>query len=330
VERINIAGAGIIGLACAWRLVQRGAAVTIFDAREAAREASWAGAGMLAPGGEFSEPSELARLAIASLNLYPDFIAELQKESGLPIDFRRSGAVEVAFTEAEAEALDRRAAAQNGFGISSESCRYDGRPARCYPDDAVVDPRQVTCALLAACRRRGVDVREHEPVIDVRPDGTAITMRGEYGADSALVAGGAWSSEICDGLPEVIPVRGHLVSWSLEPGVLGSILRRGSTYALQRGSGALVAGTTKERVGFARSLDENAVADIVQRASELLPVLAGKAPDARWNGFRPFIEGDLPLVAPVANTRIWTAFGHYRNGILLAPETAARIAAMLA
>jgi glycine/D-amino acid oxidase-like deaminating enzyme len=27
----------------------------------------------------------------------------------------------------------------------------------------------------------------------------------------------------------------------------------------------------------------------------------------------------------VEDTRIWTAFGHYRNGILLAPDTARRI-----
>ena len=47
-----VAGAGIIGLSCAWRLSQRGVSVTVFDARNAASEASWAGAGMLAPGGE--------------------------------------------------------------------------------------------------------------------------------------------------------------------------------------------------------------------------------------------------------------------------------------
>jgi len=45
-----VIGAGIIGLSCAWRLAQRGIQVRIFDAKKAASDASWAAAGMLAPG----------------------------------------------------------------------------------------------------------------------------------------------------------------------------------------------------------------------------------------------------------------------------------------
>jgi glycine oxidase len=329
VERINIAGAGIIGLASAWRLAQRGAAVTIFDAREAAREASWAGAGMLAPGGEFSEPSELARLSLHSLALYPDFVRELVEESGVSIDLRASGAIEVAFSDAEAEALKSRAATQGEFGIRSEEFTQDGRPARFYPDDAIVDPRDVTRALLAACRRRNVNLREAEPVQQVQPDGTVITGSGTYSAHAVLVAAGAWSSMLVEGVPKVVPVRGHLVSWKLEPGLLGPILRHGSTYLLQRTCGVLVAGTTKEHVGFDRSLDENAVADIVRRVEELLPVLSQRPPDERWLGFRPFVQGEAPVVNRVGESRVWGAFGHYRNGILLAPETAERVSAML-
>src|SRR5271168_73926 len=97
-----VAGAGIIGLSCAWRLAQKGIPVTIFDAREAGAEASWAGAGMLSPGGEVSEDSRLARMALESLAQYPGFVKELEEDSGLSIDYRRCGAVERAFTEQEA------------------------------------------------------------------------------------------------------------------------------------------------------------------------------------------------------------------------------------
>jgi len=51
---VIVAGGGIIGLACAWRLARSGLPVTLFDARELAAEASWAAAGMLAPGGEWT------------------------------------------------------------------------------------------------------------------------------------------------------------------------------------------------------------------------------------------------------------------------------------
>src|SRR5947209_8647171 len=105
-----IAGAGIIGLACAWRLAQRGVPVTIFDGRESAAEASWAGAGMLAPGGELEEPSLLSSMALRSLEHYPGFVEELRSASDITIDYQRSGAMELAVTDAEARELELRAA----------------------------------------------------------------------------------------------------------------------------------------------------------------------------------------------------------------------------
>src|SRR5690349_24103443 len=96
-----VVGAGIIGSSIAWRLAQRGWRVTLLDAGRAGGEASWAGAGMLAPGGEVTERTEWSELAIHSLRLYPDFVAELQTETGIDIYFQRNGAIEIAATEAD-------------------------------------------------------------------------------------------------------------------------------------------------------------------------------------------------------------------------------------
>jgi glycine oxidase len=311
---LNVAGAGIVGLSCAWRLAQRGQKVTVYDAREAASEASWAGAGMLAPGGECESDTPLARMFLRSLRLYPDYVSELHQESGCPIDFRRCGGLEVAFTDAESADLHRRAVAQQALGVASESARYKHWRARFYPDDAIVDPRDITRALLTACRKRGVQVREHEPIQRIPRD------------ERVLIAAGAWSSALYPGLPGTMPVRGHLIAWHKPPGLLPHILRHGHTYLLQRTSGLLIAGSTTEHVGFDRTLDESAIADIHTRASRLLPELANHPPDERWNGFRPGIEGAEPVIGRIPGTSIWTAFGHYRNGILLAPETARLIA----
>jgi glycine oxidase len=254
----------------------------------------------------------------------------LERESETAIDFRRSGAIEVAFDEGEAKILNERAALRGKLGIRSETATHLGLPARYYPDDAVVDPRHVTAALLEACRRRGVLLHEHEPVLAVAPDGKSVrTAQGEYSDAGVLIAAGAWSSGLLPGLPRTIPVRGHLISWSLAPGTLGPILRNGPTYLLQRRTGVLIAGASMERAGFDRSLDETAIGRIRANAARLLPALAALAPGDRWNGFRPGIEGEAPAIGRVPGTAIWTAFGHFRNGILMAPETALRIAAMI-
>jgi glycine oxidase len=120
-------------------------------------------------------------------------------------------------------------------------------------------------------------------------------------------------------------VRGHLISYDVAAGTLDTILRHQSTYLLQRTAGPLVAGTTTEYAGFDRAIDERAILDIRARASRLLPSLQAIEPSDRWVGFRPAIEGEIPRIGRVESTRVWTAYGHYRNGILLAPDTAERI-----
>jgi glycine oxidase len=170
-------------------------------------------------------------------------------------------------------------------------------------------------------------------VLEILPQGAGLrtarvrTAQGTYEDEGVLIAAGAWSSELVPpGLPAAFPVRGHLISYNAEAGMLGMILRHENTYLLQRGTGSLVAGATTELAAFDRTLDENAVQGIHARATQLLPALAALQPTARWLGFRPGIEGGIPAIGRVSGRRVWTAYGHYRNGILLAPDTADQIA----
>lgn len=324
-----VAGAGIIGLSCAWRLARGKIPVTVFDAGKAGGEASWAGAGMLAPGGEMDAVSPLAEMGLSALKMYPDFVQALREASGVPIDFQLCGAVEIALDDREAEDLEGRAIRQSAMGIRSESVRHAGSvAARFFPDDALVNPRDVMAALRTACLRCGVSIHEHEPVLEIFSDGSGVrTTQASYRDDGVLLAAGAWSSGLTAGLklPTTIPVRGHLIAYKAKAGMLGTILRHDHTYLLQRDSGSLIAGSSTERVGFDRTIDESVVRAIQNSASRLMPALAGMSPVECWNGFRPFIEGGIPSIGRIEGTGILTAFGHYRNGILLAPDTALRI-----
>jgi glycine oxidase len=321
-----VVGAGIIGLTCAWRLSRRNIPVTVFDAGKAGGEASWAGAGMLAPGGEMDDDSPLTQMALASLKMYPEFVESLRECSGISIDYQRCGAVELALNEVEAMKLERRAARQSALGIRSESTRHPGAAAaRFYPDDALVNPRDVTAALRIVCLRNGVSIHEHEPVIEIFPDGSGVrTVQAIYRDEGVLIAAGAWSTQLASifPVPAVVPVRGHLIAYEAGAAMLGTILRHENTYLLQRGTGALVAGSSTEYAGFDRTIDESVVQAIHSRASRLLPRLAAMKPVHRWLGFRPGIEGGIPAIGRIEGTAVWTAFGHYRNGILLAPQTA--------
>ncbi len=280
-----VVGAGIVGLAIARQLQQAGQRVRVWDQGKAGGESSWAGAGMLAPHGEsFPDPAWTAK-AFAALAMYPAWIAALERESGLPIDFRVCGAREW----------------RDGAWLE-------------FPDEAVVDPRNVVAALA-----QGLEIEQNVRVEDP----------AALDADTVVIAAGAWSG-LLPGLPPTVPVKGHMLAYQLPPGSLPHILRSGHTYIVQRRTGLTLVGSNEEEAGFDRSLNRAALDDLRQRGEQLWPELATRQPVDAWTGFRPATPDRVPVVRPLAGTRLWLAYGHFRNGILLAPQTAAEVAASIA
>jgi glycine oxidase len=315
---IAIVGAGLIGGSIAWRLAQRGAEVTLSDAGTFGGETSRAGAGMLSPGGEFETPSRWLDLGVEGMRLYPDFVAELAEESGVPIDFALCGSQHFA----DPASAKRRVELQSAAGI-----RVDVTPEGLfYPDDAYVDPNDMLRALSRVCEARRVEIVERRATAQIE----STKFR------AVVIAAGAWSSQIkvthagrLLDLPPVEPVKGHLIAFYLAPGSLGPMLRRGHDYILQRSNGFTIAGSTEEHAGFDRTVDMGVCAGIHRRAAALWPMLAEKHPSAQWIGFRP-LSPDGPHIRRVEGTNVWLAYGHFRNGILLTPLTSSRIAGEIA
>lgn len=165
-------GGGVIGLACAWRAARRGARVAVLDRARPPAGATRVAAGMLAPVGEltFGEP-ELLEMTLASARMYPEFVAEVEADSGLAAGYERSGALHVALDRDEAERLRRVHDLQRSLGLEAEwltprRCRElePGIPPAFHggvfaPGEATVDPRALSVALLAALERAEAEVR---------------------------------------------------------------------------------------------------------------------------------------------------------------------------
>jgi len=324
---VVVAGGGIIGLATAWRLAQHGLRVAVWDAGRVGAEASWAGAGMLAPGGELEAKSWWSDLALDSLRQYPEFVRELEREAGVRIDYRACGALEYAFDDAEWQGLTERARIQSEWGIRSEDA---GEHRLFYPDDAAVDPRHLVNALRTCCVRRGVVLREEQPVREIRVEAGRVVVPEH--ASAAILAAGAWSGGIAIQVEGTllrtqpsVPVRGHLISFAAGSGRPGPIVRHGHTYILERSSGLTIAGSTTERIGFNRTADPALVEEIRRRAAKLMPRLEGMAVTGAWVGFRPGTESGEPQLGQLADSPVFLAYGHYRNGILMAPASAMRL-----
>ena len=96
-------------------------------------------------------------------------------------------------------------------------------------------------------------------------------------------------------------------------------------YLVPRADGRLIVGATVEERGFDTAVTAGGVHELLREAYRLLPDVAELELVEATAGLRPGTPDNLPLVGPGALEGLVLATGHYRNGILLAPLTAARV-----
>jgi len=207
------------------------------------------------------------------------------------------------------------------------------RAALFFPDDAQVDPRALLRALGAACARAGVEVRVGALVTGLRLDGDVcrgVSLGPEgLAADAVVLAAGSWASLVPGvplSLPKVTPARGQIVLLEERPPRTRRIVFHATGYVVPRGDGRVLCGSTLEHVGYIKDVTAKGVVDILGAACAAVPSLGAASVSDHWSNFRPYAEGGGPLVGASPVPGLFLATGHYRNGILLAHDTALRVA----
>jgi glycine oxidase len=193
---VVVVGAGIIGLAVAWRAAARGLTVAVVDPAPA-QGASHVAAGMLAPVSEAHWGEEgLVPLMLDSAARWPAFAAELEAATGHAVDFAPSGTLVVGVDAGDVAVVDDLAQLHAGLGLEaarlrSRDCRDQEpllapgvRGGMLVPHDHRVDPRAVTAALQEALARAGVPVLAQEVLGLVRDRGrvTGVEVAAVGGA----------------------------------------------------------------------------------------------------------------------------------------------------
>jgi glycine oxidase len=351
MPEIAVIGGGAVGLSIAWRAAQQGAAVTVID-EEPGRGASWAAAGMLAPVTEvhYGEDS-LLQLNIASAALWPGFAADLTAASDVDPGYRSCGTLIVARDADDNAALDDVFEWQQRLGLAatrlkSRECR-DAEPGLApgtrggilVEGDHQVDNRALVTALLEACVRSGVElVREAAVSIEERREASArVMLAGGRGiaADHIVLAAG-WRSALITGAPVELralrPVKGQLLHLrSRAPGSWTQHNVRGlDVYVVSRPDGRVVVGATVEERADDLTVTAGGVHVLLDEARRLLPDVVELDFVEATAGLRPGTPDNAPLLGETSVAGVIAATGHYRNGILQVPVTAAAVVKLIA
>ena len=329
---VIIIGGGIIGLSLSIELNKRGVRVLVVERGEPGREASQAAAGMLADC-TVETPAALQPLATASARMYPEFVHELQDESGIHIDLRDEGTL--VFPSPEH--------VYNRPGFSTESLlpapltemeptlADPHRPA-IYLKERSVDPRALTAAALKAAKHRGVDISSGSPVRNVLTSADRATGVGtdktNYLAPVIVNCAGAWAGHLPPLHFPTRPVKGQMLAVAAKS-LLRHVIRAPEVYLVPRSDGRVLIGSTLEDAGYDKRTSPNVIQRLHKAAINLAPALEHARVLEDWAGLRPGTPDDLPILGATTLPGYFAATGHYRDGILLAPITAQVMAQLI-
>lgn len=343
---VTIVGAGVIGYAVGCELASRGAEVRIIDPRGAGGGATRASAGILAPYIE-GHAERLLRLTVCSLGQYDAFVDRVSAAAGQPIEYRRTGTLEVARDEADAERLALAAGRLAAAGVPHTY--LDGDAARrlepaltataaralLVPQHGYVGVATLMSALAAAASRHGVALVV-APTQRIEPAGDrvhVVTPAGRFASDAVVVAAGSWAGQLSMAPalpPPVRPIRGQLLHLRFAEAPVSRVIWSAGVYAVPWQDGSLLVGATSEDVGFDESATAGGVRDLLERAAAVLPVTRTGRFEGVRVGLRPATADELPVIGPSSTMRsVYYATGHYRNGVLLAPLTAAMLSDLI-
>lgn len=337
---VAIAGGGLIGGSIALEMAQAGLRVGLFDRQEPGREASWAGAGILSPAPEGSAMVSLVPLAKASMSLYPGFVRAVEEISGQSAGYRPKGTLQALFSRDVREELSTVIALHHGLGLKAEplsaedaralepSLSKDLEAAVLRPEEASVDNRALTGAVLEAARRSGVQFFPGSGAEALWREGSrcvGLNLKNEkVEAQWTVIAAGCFSASI-EGVAAYAPVRpakGQMIALRAEDLKIERVLWSEKIYLVPRNDGRVLAGATVEYTGFDKALTVGGLEKILAGAIEVSPGLAGAHVEEIWAGLRPDSPDHLPILGPTDMDGLLIATGHFRGGILLTPVTA--------
>lgn len=332
---VLIVGGGIVGAAAAYELSQKGASVQLIEAGELGGRASGANAGGIWPDQQgIDYPACFRDLARRSRDLW----GRLPARPGFDFDWRVNGflTVDPMHWETSPNELAERLLFEglSAQAVDAEQVRMlepelrDGIVGGVhYPSEAHVHPVKALLSFVRAAQMTGATVTSQTRATAVRLKDNRVqaveTTAGTIHPGKVLAATGwiaDWFADVVPTPPPLLPISGQMIATAPQPPLLNGVVL-GQAIVFQLKTGQIVTGGNVVE-GELQAPDESVSRQFAAAVAELLPALQGIPFTYAWTGARPTTPDHLPVIDQLPDIEnMWTAAGHFKNGVLLAPLT---------
>jgi len=348
--RVVVVGGGVIGCSIAYYLSRSGIAVTVLERGEIGAEASGAAAGLFSLWKPLAKMDAYNRLLFASQALFTELVTELETSTGIDLEYEQSGTLRTIQHEKRLRKLQPWVASCQTAGLAvelldeGETRRREPRlaPDICgalwLPEEGQVRAQRVVEALAKASINHGATLSPHSAVVAVQhSDGRVVSVTTGWGeiipCDHLVIAAGAWAAQCGQWLNLTIPVepqRGQLLSLRQPvPEIYHIVIGKGIYLAPKR-DGTVIAGATREDVGFDAHVTAGGAYWLLDWALKLMPALEHCVVERFWAGLRPTTPDNSPILGVAPGwENVALAVGHHSFGVLLSAISGQSIAALI-
>lgn len=349
---VGVAGGGLLGRLCAWRLARAGYSVTVFDAAtfEQPKGACWTAAGMISPLSELvHSPREVYDMGLESLALWPRWLKELEATQHQTMHFRHAGSLVVAHPQDQTELeqfyldlkhklADEEAHGRPGLDELVDPLNHTGirtlEPALSHFDHALylkpegdLNNRRILHGLLADLQRLKVTLVANtkvrcEPLQIIDEDDN------QYRFDLVLDTRGLGAKPQ---LQELRGVRGEVLNVESHDVTLNRPIRlmhpRYKLYVAPKPNNHFVIGATEIESSDMSPMSVQSCLELSSALYTIHPAFAEARIVEQSVNCRPAMLDNLPVVN--AETGLIQANGLYRHGYLLSPVVVNQVLAQI-
>jgi sarcosine oxidase subunit beta len=333
---VIIIGGGIMGCSMAYRLAEKGQSVILLEKTRAGEEASGRNDGGVRQ--QSRDPTEIP-LAMEAVKIWANMKDELEWDVG----YRRGGNLRLILTEKEYELYRDWPEREAKLGLESQfltpeetrgiaptvSKEVNLWGSKYCATDGTANPLVATKAIARAARRKGVEIRENEPVTSLKIKNSRITAAststGEYRGGFFVNAAGPWARTICNWIGLDFPVtisRAQCLVTEAVPQCVRQFIGFSTGNIRQTLEGQIHFGSNSQPVeNFDKHTSMDPFVTFGQLPYEIFPFLRELNVVRSWGGITNWTPDKIPILDKAPNLdNFFLAAGFSGHGFCLGPQ----------